>query len=83
MWDSDDLPTLQHLELIMWAYSPDASKIKKRLPTLEAKLKEYKVEDEVPAEDKKPSKRRSEDDARARGDSDGDEEPEKKKKGGD
>ncbi|EEZ99439.1 uracil-DNA degrading factor [Tribolium castaneum] len=37
MW-KDDLPTAEHLKLILWAYSPDASKIKKSVATFEEKL---------------------------------------------
>jgi len=37
LWE-DELPTKDHLKLILWAYSPDASKIKKGLPKLEEKL---------------------------------------------
>lgn len=34
MW-KNDLPTEKHLQLIMWGYSPDASKIKKSLSKIE------------------------------------------------
>ncbi|XP_023029544.2 uracil-DNA degrading factor [Leptinotarsa decemlineata] len=37
MW-KDDLPTKEHMEIILWAYSPDASKIKKNVSTYEKKL---------------------------------------------
>ncbi|KAG5893832.1 hypothetical protein JTB14_018334 [Gonioctena quinquepunctata] len=37
MW-KDDLPTKEHMEIILWAYSPDASKIKKNVSTYEEKL---------------------------------------------
>ncbi|KAJ8963719.1 hypothetical protein NQ317_018880 [Molorchus minor] len=37
LW-KDDLPTKEHMEIILWAYSPDASKIKKNISTYEDKL---------------------------------------------
>lgn len=37
LWEND-LPTKEHVELIIWAYSPEASKIKKGLSKLEEKL---------------------------------------------
>lgn len=68
LW-KDDLPTKPHVELIIWAYSPDASKIKKNLSKLEEKLGKTEEEgdddDEAdkkassPANDKKASKRKS------------------------
>lgn len=72
LW-KDDLPTKEHMELILWAYSPDASKIKKNLGKYEEKLgsdaesadeedekKDESMDDEVDA--KKGSKRKSDDD---------------------
>ena len=57
MWD-DDLPTENHLELIMWAYSPDAAKIKKNLSKLEEKLKADDMEDDE-SEEETPKKNKS------------------------
>ncbi|XP_018574572.1 uncharacterized protein LOC108913501 [Anoplophora glabripennis] len=37
LW-KDDLPTKEHMEIILWAYSPDASKIKKNVSLYEEKL---------------------------------------------
>ncbi|CAH1176640.1 unnamed protein product [Phaedon cochleariae] len=37
MWE-EDLPSKKHMEIILWAYSPDASKIKKNISTYEEKL---------------------------------------------
>lgn len=37
MWDGD-LPTAAHLELILWGYSPEASKLKKQIPKIEGNL---------------------------------------------
>lgn len=37
LW-KDELPTKEHMELILWAYSPDASKIKKNVSLYEEKL---------------------------------------------
>ncbi|KAK9884477.1 hypothetical protein WA026_007320 [Henosepilachna vigintioctopunctata] len=37
LWD-DELPSKEHLELILWAYSPEASKIKKNQSKYEEKL---------------------------------------------
>lgn len=38
MWDDNDLPTKVHAQLILWAYSPDASRIKKNLSNFQDKL---------------------------------------------
>lgn len=70
LW-KDDLPTKEHVELIVWAYSPDASKIKKNLSKLEEKLGKSGDENDdeeegngkkgsSPKEEKKASKRKSE-----------------------
>ncbi|XP_072403073.1 uncharacterized protein Ude [Diabrotica undecimpunctata] len=68
MWE-DDLPTKEHLELILWAYSPDASKIKKNVSNYEEKLGSKKPEsdedeemdddddDEEEEEEEKPKKK--------------------------
>lgn len=37
LWKGD-LPTKEHMEIILWAYSPDASKIKKNVSVYEEKL---------------------------------------------
>jgi len=37
MW-KDDVPTKEHMELILWAYSPEASRIKKNLSKFEEKF---------------------------------------------
>lgn len=37
LWE-DNLPTKEHMEIILWAYSPDASKIKKNISFYEEKL---------------------------------------------
>lgn len=37
LW-KDDLPTKEHMEIIIWAYSPDASRIKKNVSLYEEKL---------------------------------------------
>jgi len=70
LW-KDDLPTKEHLELILWAYSPDASKIKKNLPKFEENLgknenrddketkKESGSEDDEDEGDRKAFKRKS------------------------
>lgn len=62
LW-KDDLPTKEHTELIIWAYSPDASRIKKNLSKLEDKLGKSEEEEDDEAEEKeekKASKRKSE-----------------------
>lgn len=43
LWNSDDLPTKDHLRLILWAYSPEASKIKKNVSNYEEKLGSLKI----------------------------------------
>lgn len=64
LW-KDDLPTKEHVELIVWAYSPDASKIKKNLSKLEEKLgkadedSDKDKKDSSPEPEKKASKRKS------------------------
>lgn len=93
LW-KDDLPTKAHVELIIWAYSPDASKIKKNLSKLEEKLGKTEEEDDEadkkassPANDKKASKRKSKGSdsssnsrSSSGGSSDDEESPKKKKK---
>jgi len=72
LWNSDELPTKEHLNLIMWAFSPDASKIKKNVSNYEEKLGSLRIssdkEDNESSEkerknqklEKKASKRKSE-----------------------
>lgn len=73
LW-KDDLPTKEHMEIILWAYSPDASKIKKNVSVYEEKLGSgQKSEDEIDEmdveekEEKKDKERKDkkEDDKRA------------------
>lgn len=93
LW-KDDLPTKEHVELIIWGYSPDASKIKKSLSKLEEKLGEPLDDDDdedgaseetgevSPKEDRKTSKRKPEgtSSSSSSGGSSDDESPKKKKK---
>lgn len=67
MWTDDDIPTKDHMEMIMWGFSPEASKIKKNLDTLKEKL--------GGGDKKSVSKRKPES-----SDSSSDESPSKKKK---
>lgn len=83
LWNSDELPTKIHTELIMWAYSPDASKIKKQLSSLQEKLEKYATDDENDKEKngKNSGKRKSgEISSKREEDSDEDDESPKKKK---
>lgn len=79
LW-KDDLPTKEHLQLILWAYSPDANKIKKSLSLFEEKLGAPKNSDKSESDeddedsDKKPSKRKSS------GEDEDEESPKKKSK---
>lgn len=66
MWGDDELPTKEHLEIILWAYSPDASKIKKNISKFEEKLgkkedskKKSSDSEESEEERERSSKRRS------------------------
>lgn len=90
LWE-DDLPTKEHMEIILWAYSPDASKIKKNVSVYEEKLgsgeKSEDENDEMEVEEKeekgKKSKKESDKKASKRkssGDSSEDEEDTPKKK---
>lgn len=80
MWQ-DDLPTEEHLKLIMWAYSPDASKIKKNLPKLEEKLKdEDSMEDDDSEEEEIPRKNSSKRKSSSGSESSEDDTPKKKSK---
>lgn len=62
LWD-DELPTKEHMELILWAYSPDATKIKKNLAKLSDLLDKDKSEESDNEENEeietKGSKRKS------------------------
>lgn len=95
LWNSDDLPTEDHLKLILWAYSPDASKIKKNVSNYEEKLGSLKIssenegdsEDEEAEKDdkeekkeKKASKRKSEGTSSSSGENSGSDEETPKKK---
>lgn len=98
LW-KDDLPTKEHMEIILWAYSPDASKIKKNVSVYEEKLgsgqKSDDESDEMEVEEKeekkgKEKKDKKDDDKKASkrksaGDSSEDEEesPKKKSRGDD
>lgn len=73
LWDGD-LPTKEHLEIILWAYSPDASKIKKNVANFEEKLGSKEDSDDE-REEIGASKRKSDSDS----ESDDDEESPKKK----
>lgn len=57
MWDGD-LPTKAHLELILWGYSPEASKLKKQVPKIEEKLGKS-AENKEAADNEIPKKRKS------------------------
>ncbi|KAF2903128.1 hypothetical protein ILUMI_03056 [Ignelater luminosus] len=65
LWGDDELPTEEHLKIILWAYSPDASKIKKNILKFEEKLgkkedsKRKHSSDSEQSEEEKGSKRRS------------------------
>ncbi|XP_017773803.1 PREDICTED: 46 kDa FK506-binding nuclear protein [Nicrophorus vespilloides] len=50
LWD-DDLPTKEHMEVILWSYSPDALRIKKSLSKIEDKLGKDHMEDDKDDED--------------------------------
>lgn len=50
LWN-DDLPSKEHMELILWAYSPEASKIKKNQSKYEEKLGKPEEKDEEEDDD--------------------------------
>lgn len=91
LWE-DDLPTKEHMEIILWAYSPDASKIKKNVSVYEEKLGSGDKSDEdenddmeVEEKEEKGKKDKKESDKKASkrkssGDSSEDEEDTPKKK---
>lgn len=62
LW-KDDLPTKEHMELILWAYSPDASKIKKNISVYEEKLgsgkqsEDEEMDDDEDEEEEKEEKK--------------------------
>lgn len=57
LWDDEDLPTKEHMSLILWAYSPEASKVKKNVSNYEEKLGNLKIASDE--EEKKGKKRKS------------------------
>lgn len=69
MWE-DDLPSKDHMEVIIWAYSPEATKIKKSLGKIEERLGKEDDEGSMDEDDeestengdgeKRASKRKSE-----------------------
>lgn len=63
LW-KEDLPTKEHMEIILWAYSPDASKIKKNVSVYEDKLgsgdKSEDDEDEDMDDDEREEKEQKE-----------------------
>lgn len=82
LW-ADDLPSQSHTELIIWAYSPDASKIKKQLSTLQEKLGKSKSDDEEDEDESKNGKDKTKKNKRKSGENEPQEEddsPKKKKK---
>lgn len=78
LWN-DDLPSKEHMKLILWAYSPQASNIKKNKSKFESLLntgnEKVKEDEEENDEERKNSKRKSES-----GSSSDDESPKKKSK---
>ncbi|XP_030745940.1 transcriptional regulator ATRX homolog [Sitophilus oryzae] len=62
LWNDDDLPTKEHLELILWAYSPEANKIKKNLSSYEEKLGSLKIssDNENDSDEEKPKEKKRE-----------------------
>nr|CAI5853042.1 unnamed protein product [Callosobruchus analis] len=56
LW-KDDLPTKEHMELILWAYSPDASKIKKNVSVYESKLGTGKKDEDEDMDEEKEEKK--------------------------
>ncbi|KAJ3665072.1 hypothetical protein Zmor_000585 [Zophobas morio] len=74
LW-KDDLPTEEHMKLILWGYSPDASKIKKSISKFEEKLGSGEKESSDESDDEvRGSKRKSD------GEGSSDESPSKKKR---
>ncbi|GJQ68913.1 hypothetical protein Trydic_g6102 [Trypoxylus dichotomus] len=91
LWN-DDLPSKEHMELILWGYSPEASKIKKNQSKFEEKLGKSEESDEPEIEDDEEdkeekkeknengsNKRKSESESASSG-SDNEESPKKKSK---
>lgn len=60
MWNDDELPSEVHTELILWAYSPEASRIKKQLSVLEKNLACYKDDSDNERSDKKLKRKHDE-----------------------
>lgn len=79
LW-KDDLPTKEHVELIIWAYSPDASKIKKSLSKLEEKIGKAEESSENKKEEASKSSKRKSEGSSSSESSSADESPKKKKK---
>ncbi|KAB0799064.1 hypothetical protein PPYR_06944 [Photinus pyralis] len=80
MWD-DGLPTEEHLRLIAWAYSPEASHIKKNLSKMEEKLKgDDSMDDEGSEEEESPKKNSSKRKSSSGSESSEEETPKKKSK---
>lgn len=80
LW-KDELPTKEHMELIIWAYSPEASKIKKSQSKFEEKL--GKPDDESKEEskgEKRSSTKRKSESQSSSGSASDEESPKKKKK---
>jgi len=66
LWNSDDLPTKEHLQLILWAYSPEASKIKKHVSSYEEKLSGLKISNEKESLGEKSTKKTNEDEGKSK-----------------
>lgn len=80
MWD-DGLPTEEHLRLIAWAYSPEASQIKKNLSKIEEKLNgDDSMEDGSSEEEETPKKNSSKRKSSSGSDSSEEDTPKKKSK---
>ncbi|CAG9764224.1 unnamed protein product [Ceutorhynchus assimilis] len=80
-WTSDDLPTKEHLQLILWAYSPEATKIKKNISSFEEKLgsKSKNNKEDTEHKEKKSNKRKSKGSSSSSSSGSSDEESPKKK----
>lgn len=76
MFDKNNLPTKEHLELILWGFSPHASKIKKILPELKKAINGSDSSEEE-EEEEKPTKKKA---SKQSSSSSEDESPKKKTK---
>lgn len=74
LWE-DELPTKKHLKLILWAYSPEASKIKKNIAKFEEKLGSGQKQSSDESEEEEEGYKRKSSDG-----SSSEESPKKKKK---